>query len=30
MLPYTGQGAGALYDAVDEVIERAMSTGGEV
>src|SRR5262249_43098135 len=30
LLPYTGQGAGALDDAVDEVIERVMGTGGEV
>jgi hypothetical protein len=27
---YTGKGAGALDDAVDEVIERVMQTGGEV
>jgi len=30
LLPYTGQGARALDDAVDEVIERVMNTGGEV
>jgi hypothetical protein len=30
LLPYTGQGASALDDAVDEVIERVMDTGGEV
>jgi hypothetical protein len=30
LLPYTGKGAAALDDAVDEVIERVMSTGGEV
>jgi hypothetical protein len=30
LLPYTGRGPGALDDAVDEVIERVMSTGGEV
>jgi hypothetical protein len=30
LLPYTGKGAAALDDAVDEVIERAMETGGEV
>ena len=30
MLPYTGQGAAALDDAVDEVIERVMDAGGEV
>jgi hypothetical protein len=30
LLPYTGQGAGSLDDAVDEVIERVMSTGGEI
>jgi hypothetical protein len=29
-LPYTGRGPGALDDAVDEVIERVMSVGGEV
>jgi hypothetical protein len=28
--PYTGEGAAALDDAVDEVIERVMDTGGEV
>lgn len=30
LLPYTGQGAASLDDAVDEVIERVMGTGGEV
>ena len=30
LLPYTGRGPGALDDAVDEVIERVMSAGGEV
>src|SRR5262245_51361450 len=30
LLPYTGQGTRSLDDAVDEVIERVMSTGGEV
>ena len=30
LLPYTGQGPAALDDAVDEVIERVMETGGEV
>jgi hypothetical protein len=30
LLPYTGQGVRALDDAVDEVIERVMDTGGEV
>jgi hypothetical protein len=30
LLPYTGKGAGALDDAVDETIERVMDTGGEV
>ncbi len=30
LLPYTGKGATALDDAVDEVIERVMDTGGEV
>jgi hypothetical protein len=30
LLPYTGKGAQALDDAVDEVIERVMDTGGEV
>lgn len=30
LLPYTGEGAQALDDAVDEAIERVMATGGEV
>ena len=30
LLPYTGQGAAALDDAVDEVIERVLADGGEV
>jgi Bacterial archaeo-eukaryotic release factor family 3 len=30
LLPYTGRGPGSLDDAVDEVIERVMETGGEV
>lgn len=30
LLPYSGRGAQALDDAVDEVIERAMATGAEV
>jgi hypothetical protein len=30
LLPYTGKGAAALDDAVDEVIERVMDAGGEV
>jgi hypothetical protein len=30
LLPYTGQGAGSLDDAVDEVIDRVLSAGGEV
>jgi hypothetical protein len=30
LLPYTGKGASALDDAVDEIIERVMNTGGEV
>jgi hypothetical protein len=30
LLPYTGKGPAALDDAVDEVIERVMETGGEV
>jgi hypothetical protein len=30
LLPYTARGPGALDDAVDEVIERVMATGGEV
>jgi hypothetical protein len=30
LLPYTGRGAAALDDAVDETIERVMATGGEV
>jgi hypothetical protein len=30
LLPYTGQGAASLDDAVDELIERVMATGGEV
>jgi hypothetical protein len=30
LLPYTGHGATALDDAVDEVVERVMSAGGEV
>jgi hypothetical protein len=30
LLPYTGKGAAALDDAVDETIERVMDTGGEV
>jgi len=30
LLPYTGKGATALDDAVDEVIERVMDIGGEV
>jgi hypothetical protein len=30
LLPYSGRGAAALDDAVDEVIEKALSDGGEV
>jgi hypothetical protein len=30
LLPYTGKGAGALDDAVDEVIDRVLESGGEV
>jgi hypothetical protein len=30
LLPYTGQGAAALDDAVDEIIERVLSSGGVV
>jgi len=30
LLPYTGQGAAALDDAVDEVIEKTLADGGEV
>jgi hypothetical protein len=30
LLPYTGLGAASLDDAVDEVIERALNSGGEV
>jgi hypothetical protein len=30
LLPYTGQGAAALDDAVDEVIEKVIATGGDV
>ena len=30
LLPYTGKGASAFDDAVDETIERVMDTGGEV
>jgi hypothetical protein len=30
LLRYTGQGAGAMDDAVDEVIERVLADGGEV
>ncbi len=30
LLPYTGQGAAALDDAVDEVIDRVTASGGEV
>jgi hypothetical protein len=30
LLPYTGRGAGALDDAVDEAIERVLSARGEV
>jgi Bacterial archaeo-eukaryotic release factor family 3 len=30
LLPYTGRGAAALDDAVNEVIERVMDAGGEV
>jgi hypothetical protein len=30
LLPYTGKGATALDDAVDETIERVMDSGGEV
>ena len=30
LLPYTGRGAAALDDAVDEVIERVLADGGEV
>lgn len=30
LLPYTGEGAQALDDAVDEAIERVMETGGDV
>ena len=30
LLPYTGRGAAALDDAVDEVIEKVIGHGGEV
>ena len=30
LLPYSGRGAAALDDAVDEVIERVLADGGEV
>ena len=30
LLAYTGRGVAALDDAVDEVIEKALSDGGEV
>ena len=30
LLPYTGRGAAALDDAVDEVIEKVIADGGEV
>jgi hypothetical protein len=30
LLPYSGRGAASLDDAVDEVIERVIATGGEV
>jgi hypothetical protein len=30
LLPHTGQGAGSLDDAVDEVIDRVLNSGGEV
>src|SRR5262245_55967188 len=30
LLPYTGQGAASLDDAVDEAIERVLGSGGEV
>jgi hypothetical protein len=30
LLPYTGRGAAALDDAVDEVIEKSLAEGGEV
>ena len=30
LLPYTGRGAAALDDAVDEVIERVIARGGDV
>ena len=30
LLPYTGKGAGALDDAVDEIIESVLADGGEV
>jgi hypothetical protein len=30
LLPYTGRGAAALDDAVDELIEKVMARGGEV
>ena len=30
LLPYTGEGAAALDDAVDEVIEKVLADGGEV
>lgn len=30
LLPYTGRGAASLDDAVDEVIERVLDTGGDV
>ncbi len=30
LLPYSGRGAAALDDAVDEVIERVIADGGEV
>jgi hypothetical protein len=30
LLPHTGRGPGSLDDAVDEIIERVLATGGEV
>jgi hypothetical protein len=30
LVPYTGKGAAALDDAVDEVIEKVVARGGEV
>jgi hypothetical protein len=30
LLPYTGQGAASLDDAVDEAIERVLDSGGDV